>query len=183
MNIVDIVIVILLLGGLILGYQRGFVLQLISIAGLVISYVAAYFYYAKVAEWLRSVIPPDSFTAYQKYDKVINGFHLDVYIYNVVAFALIFFAVKIVLSWIGHLLDWVTKAPILNLLNRTLGAVLALVEAVIVIIVIVNVMKIIPQDGVQQLLNGSVIAEQIFEHMPLLNHYLHQIWNQNSKMM
>jgi uncharacterized membrane protein required for colicin V production len=178
MNTLDFIMLALAAGGLILGYWRGFIAQIVSLAGFFIAYIAAFQFYRDFAPVLQRAFALPASTSYQKYEFAVKALHLDTYIYNALAFALLFFGVKLSLSVIGRLLNFIAKAPGLNFVNRWTGAMLGVAEALLLIIISVNVMTIIPSDGVQKLLSGSELAPYLINHLPSLAGRLHDLWKQ-----
>jgi uncharacterized membrane protein required for colicin V production len=176
MNGLDWALLALTAGGLILGYYRGFVGQLISFAGLFVAYIVAYKFYGTLAPVLRSTISLPSFEAYQKYEFIIKGLNLETYFVNALSFALLFFGVKLVLVVAGQVLNLIAKAPGLNMVNRWTGALLGLAEALLLVIVAVNVMAILPSDSIQQLLSGSTLAPYAIHGIPAIAGKLQQLW-------
>lgn len=150
------------------GFVRGFISQLVSFVGLFVAVLAAYLLYEQVAVIIAKMIPITAWHKYEDYELVINVFNLDTYFYNAIAFGVVFFAVKIGLSIIAYLLNFIAKAPVLNLMNKLGGLLLASIEAAIVLIIAINVMSALPNDTVQQLLGDSAIAQSILTKMPLL---------------
>lgn len=181
LNTLDIIAAVVGIAALGLGYHRGFIAQLVSIAGLVVAYLAAFWLYDDVAPAIAHLFPMNRLQSEGKYAFLAEDLNLDVYVYNAVAFALIFFAVKIGLSLAGRLLHLITLIPGLKTLNKWSGALLALLEAAILFAVAVQVMIVIPSDGLQQTLKGSVAAGAVAEHTPELTGKLRDLWNRETK--
>lgn len=179
LNTIDIVAAVAAVAALALGYHRGFIAQLVSIAGLFVAYLAAYWLYDDVAPVIANLFPMNQLQSYGKYAYLVEGLNLNVYVYNAVAFALLFFAVKIGLSVVGRLLHLITLVPGLKKLNKWSGAALALLETVILFAVAVQVMIVIPSDSLQQTLKGSVAAEYIGELTTEYTSKLREMWNRD----
>jgi uncharacterized membrane protein required for colicin V production len=178
LNTLDFIMLTLAAGGLIVGYWRGFIAQIVSLAGFFIAYIVAFQFYRDFAPVLQRTFALPASSSYQKYEFAVNILHLDTYIYNALAFALLFFGVKLALSVIGRLLHFIAKVPGLNFVNRWSGALLGIAEALLLIIISINVMTIIPSDGVQKLLSGSVFAPYLINHLPSFAGKLHDLWKQ-----
>jgi len=163
----DIVFSVALIGGMMLGYSRGFINQLISIAGLLIAYLVAVTFYDDIAPALRAMLPFSTNETYRQYDAIVQGLQLDKYIYNALAFALLFFIVKFGLTIVGYVLNFIAKAPGLNMLNKWCGALLALAEVTILIIIAVHVLNAWPSANVQGWVKNSRIAPYVLEQAPL----------------
>jgi uncharacterized membrane protein required for colicin V production len=182
MNGLDWAVAVLVMTGLILGYYRGFVSQLVSIAGLFIAYVVAFTFYKDVAPWIAGVLSTASSEAYQKYDFFVKGFHLDTFVSNAIAFGLLLFGVKIALSIVGRILHWITLTPGIKTINQWTGALLGLTEAALIVIVVVNVMVVIPNDTTQKLLKESTLAPHILNAIPSVSDKLNELWNSKTKV-
>jgi len=180
-NTLDMIAAVLAVAALALGYHRGFVVQLVSAAGLIIALLAAYWLYEDVAQAVAALLPVDKFESYGKYAFVVEDLNLDVYVYNAVAFAIVFFVVKIGLSIVGRLLHLIVQIPGLKTLNKWSGAALALLEAVVLFAVAVQVMNIIPSDPVQRTLQSSVSADYVSKYTPELTTRLREWWNEERR--
>jgi uncharacterized membrane protein required for colicin V production len=179
LNLLDWIMIGLAAAGLLLGYIRGFVAQLVSVAGFAAAYIIAYLFYDDLAPLIRSWITGNKIESYQKYDFLVKGLHLDVYISNAVAFALLFFGVKLALVVVGNLLHFVVKAPGLSFLNRWSGALLGLAEALIIVLVGVHVLTIMPSDKVQGQLAHSAIAPHVLKDWPAVTDKINELWKRD----
>ncbi|WP_240421442.1 CvpA family protein [Paenibacillus periandrae] len=181
MNGLDWAAVVLILSGLILGYYRGFVSQLVSIVGLFIAYIVAFTFYKDVAIWLVEWFATLNTEAATKYDFFIKGLHLDTYVSNAIAFGLLLFGVKIVLSIVGKILHWITLTPGIKTINQLAGAILGLAEVGIIVVVAIQVMTVIPNDTTQHLLKDSTTAPYFLSALPAVSDKLQELWNSKPK--
>ena len=62
----DLLIIFLLLGGLITGFRRGFIVQIIHMTGFIVALIVAYLYYKQLAEKFVLWIPYPGVTAGSK---------------------------------------------------------------------------------------------------------------------
>lgn len=166
MNTLDWIIAVLFIVGGIYGYSRGFISQLVSIIGLFLAYVTAYLFYDDIAPWVQHTVPLTSFAAYQKYQIVLKGIDLDQYLYNAIGFILIFLGTKISLTVLGHFLNIFSKLPGIHMANKWSGAMLALVEVLLLLIIAVNVLEYLPSEQVQKLLDQSQAVSFFSDHVP-----------------
>lgn len=178
LHTLDYVLLAVLLIGLLLGYFRGFITQIVSIAGFVLAYLVAFYFYKDTAPVLRSAIASPTYQSYEQYAYIVKGLNLDTYFFNALAFAILFFGVKIALVVIGRALNMLAKTPGINVLNRWSGALLGLAEALLIVIIAVNVMTILPSDGVQKLMAESSIAPYLINELPHVAGKLHELWKQ-----
>jgi uncharacterized membrane protein required for colicin V production len=163
-NIVDITAAVLLIGGTAYGYHRGLIRQLISLTSFIVAYVVAFAFYDDVAPILRGLIPLTAFEPVEKYEEIVQGLRLDVYVYNALAFALLLFLIKIGLNVAGHLLDWLSRVPGLNMANRWSGALLALAEATLLIVIAVHVIQYVPAGAVREAFSESRVSEWVLQY-------------------
>lgn len=178
MNSLDIAVCVVVVGLIVLGYIRGFVRQLLSIAGLVAALAAAYFFYEAGAEWIKAYVPLETIQSYDKYRVWVEGLRLDVYFYNAVAFLLIFWLVRLGLAVAGGLLHLITLVPGLHAMNKWSGALLGLAEGLVLTIITLHVLTIVPSDGVQGTLDQSRIAPALLKYAPVITELLDDLWNQ-----
>jgi uncharacterized membrane protein required for colicin V production len=178
MNGFDYTLLALAVCGLILGYFRGFIAQIISFVGFFIAYVIAFKFFRDFSPILRGMIPLPTEANYQQYAFIVKGLNLDTYIFNALAFAILFFGVKLALSVVGKLLNIIAAVPGLNLMNRWSGALLGLAEALLIILIAVNVMVIAPSESLQKLLSSSLLAPYLINDLPSLAGKLQGLWKQ-----
>lgn len=180
MNGLDWTAAALVVAGTLLGYYRGLVSQIVSVAGLIIAYVVAFSFYKQTAPWIAGALSLPAYESYQKFEFLVKGLHLDTYMYNAIAFALLLFGVKFALSLIGRVLNWIALTPGLKTINQWSGALLGLAEAAVLLVVAVQVMTVIPNDAVQHLLKTSKSAPYILEALPTVTDKLHELWNKQT---
>jgi uncharacterized membrane protein required for colicin V production len=176
LNGLDWAIGVAVLAGFALGFSRGLISQLISIAGLFIAYVVAVKWYGEVAPWISQWIAAPSGAAYPNYEFLVKGLNLDVYISNAIAFSVLFFGTKFALSIGGRVLHLFAAIPGIKTVNQTAGAILGLIEAAVLVVVAVNAMTIVPSEKVQQLLKQSLAAPYVINGLPIVADQLREIW-------
>ncbi|MNC40689.1 Colicin V production protein [compost metagenome] len=168
MNKLDLAVLVLGLLAFILGYRRGFVLQLVSFLSLAVAWIAAYLFYDDLAPYVARFLPVEAWVDNSSYSSWLKGLRLDQYVIGAVSFALLVFGVKLILTAAGHLLNILAKVPGLNLINRWSGGVLGLAEAAVLAAVAIQVMAVLPYESVQSLLDGSRAAEWSMQQVSVL---------------
>ncbi|WP_213585120.1 CvpA family protein [Paenibacillus sp. J2TS4] len=168
MNIVDLIVAVTIIASFAAGYRKGLISQLVSVVGLVAAILAAFFFYANVAGYLAKWIPLKTFTANSDYEFLLDHFQLETYIYNAIAFVLLFFVVKIGWHGVGRLLHAVVKVPGLNGLNRWAGAILAMLEAFLILTLLVFLLIAVPSDPLQEVLEQSAAVPYLLQWPPLV---------------
>ncbi|MBT2716327.1 CvpA family protein [Bacillus sp. ISL-57] len=172
----DLAILAILLIGLLIGLKRGFILQAVHMTGFIVAFIAAYVFYGDLAPNLKLWIPfptmGDSSTLNMFFDTV----GLDTAYYNAIAFAIIFFAAKILWQMIGSMLNFITHLPILKQLNRWGGGILGFLEVYLIMFIILYIAAMLPMDSIQKPLTGSFLAESIVKHTPFLSEQVKELW-------
>lgn len=182
MHTLDYVLMSIIVLGLLIGYFRGFIAQIVSISGMILAYLVAFYFYKDLAPILKSAISLPTYQNYHKYEFILKGLNLDTYILNAISFALLFFGVKLALLIIGRALNVLAKTPGLNAINRWSGALLGFIEALLIIVIAVNVMTIVPSDGAQKLLASSYLAPYLINELPQVAGKLHDLWKQGNSI-
>lgn len=172
----DVVLLGMLIIGFFIGLKRGFILQLIHMVGAIIALIVAYVYYEDLAGKLTLWIPYPSIEPGSTLNMVLDGVGFEDAFYNVIAFAIIFFAVKIVLGIIGSMLDFVAGLPVIRTLNVWAGGILGFIEMYVLIFILLYIAVLLPIESIQQWLDGSFIGKAIIEHTPFLSGEFKKWW-------
>ena len=102
----------------------------------------------------------------------IGGFFANI-ILNIIAMAAVFFAVLIIMSIIGGVLDIVGKLPVINTFNRAGGLAAGLLIGTAVTWLLLAAASLLfatpANEGINQLVEGSLIAKKMFDGQFLLN--------------
>lgn len=178
MNIMDWIIILLLIGGLVIGFKRGLIRQAIHLAGFIAAYILAFKFYDDFAPMLMSWMPLNQIEAYNSFSFVAEALQVDRLIYNAIAFALIFFGTKLGLTLVGNVLHIVASLPGLSIFNRFGGLALGLLEVALILIIAVNVMAVLPWEKGNQLLSQSMLGSYLVDHVPVLAEKLQQLWQE-----
>lgn len=177
----DLLILVILIVGILVGGRRGFVVQAIHMFGFIIAIIVALFYYKSLAQKFLLWIPYPGFAESATSTLELIGLDVDRTFYRIIAFALIFFATKLVLQIIGSMLDFLKYLPILGSINRLLGAVLGLVECYFLLFIALYVLALLPLEGLQVRLDNSFITGLMLEHTPIISSLFQNWWYIYSK--
>ncbi|MBE1554465.1 CvpA family protein [Sporosarcina limicola] len=172
----DLLILFLLLGGLITGFRRGLIVQIIHMTGFIVALVVAYTYYKQLAEKFVLWIPYPGVTAGSKLSMTIEQLDLDETFYRLLAFVLIFLVVKFGLQLIASMFDFLKYLPVLGFIARFGGAMLGFVEFYILMFLILYLIAMLPIDFVQNMISNSLLANTMFEHTPILSESVKKWW-------
>ncbi|MDQ0161124.1 CvpA family protein [Bacillus alveayuensis] len=172
----DLILLFFLLGGILIGVKRGFILQIIYFAGFIIAYIVAVMYYDDLAQNLKLWIPYPQVGEESPVFALVNGEHLENSYYRAVSFFLLFVGTKIALHIIGSMLDFVAMLPILKQINRILGAIFGFVETYLLLFLALFIAALLPIESIQHLLSNSILANLIVNHTPYFSDKIHELW-------
>lgn len=142
MSIFDIIVLVCIAVALFAGLRKGLIGQVVSLAGVCAGVWLSVKFSAEVGAWLSGWMA------------------LDEKLLRVIAFVLIFFVVALGLTLAGRLLEKVIKVVMLGWVNRLLGAVLALVECLLVLCLLLMAFDAI--NGTFSLVSADTLAGTIF---------------------
>ena len=172
----DLLIIILLIGGLLTGFRRGLIVQIIHMTGFIAALVIAYLYYRQLAEKFVLWIPYPGVTADSKLSFVVGELDLDGTFYNLLAFVLIFIVVKFGLQLIASMFDFLKYLPILGFIARITGAIFGFIEFYILIFLVLYLALMLPIEFVQTFIGKSTLADAMFDHTPWLSETVKKWW-------
>lgn len=172
----DLLILIILVAGLIVGAKRGLIVQAMHMGGFLIALIVAYIYYKPLAELFVLWVPYPGFTEDTMVAVVIESLDIDATFYNILAFAVIFFIMKFILQIIASIFDFIMYLPVLNSINRLLGAVLGLIEFYLLLFIALYVLALVPIDSIQVILNKSILTGLVLEHTPIITSMFQHWW-------
>jgi len=173
---IDIIILILLLAGFITGARRGLIVQLIHMTGFIIALIVAYTYYKPLAEKFVLWIPFPAITTGSKLTIAVDSLDLDQTFYRIIAFAIIFIAVKFALQLLASMFDFLKYLPILGFVSNIAGAILGFIEFYFIMFVLLYVLALLPIDLIQNLIANSVLTGWMLEHTPILSELVKKWW-------
>lgn len=172
----DLIILVLLIAGLVTGFKRGLIVQLIHMTGFIIALIVAYIYYKPLAEKFVLWIPYPAVDANSMLTFARDRLDLDQTFYQLIAFAIIFFAVKFALQLLASMFDFLKYLPVLGWISKFAGAILGFVEFYFIIFVILYIIALLPIGALQNLIGDSVFAGLLLEHTPILSETVKNWW-------
>ncbi|MGX7596118.1 CvpA family protein [Planococcus plakortidis] len=172
----DLILLVLLLAGILVGFKRGLVLQFLHMVGFIVALIVAYTYYKPLAENFVLWVPYPTVDETSRFAIAVEQLNLDETFYQLLAFALIFFVVKFLLTLIASMFDFIKYIPVLGFLSRIFGGILGLIEAHILLFIGLYVFALLPIDGIQNQIENSGIARAILEHTPYFSEKVKEWW-------
>ena len=142
MVIVDFLIIALIILFGYYGYKTGFVKTVVDTAGIVLVFVIAYLFKDPIAEWFSFNLPFFNFWGSFKGVSILN-----VVIYQLIAFIIIFTALMVVYALLVKITSLVEKILkwtfILKLPSKVLGLIFGLCEGIAVASIILMILTIL----------------------------------------
>ena len=177
----DLLILLILIAGVIIGWRRGLVVQAIHMFGFIIAILVALIYYKSLAQQFLLWIPYPGFAESATSILGLEQLDVDRTFYRVIAFAIIFFITKLILQILGSMLDFLKYLPVLGPINRLLGAVLGFMELYFLLFIGLYVLALLPLEGLQARLDSSIFTGLILEHTPIISSLFQNWWYIYSK--
>lgn len=170
------ILFIILVISFFIGYRRGFILQILHVAGLIVSFIVAYLYYEDVAHYIRLWIPFPQLSEDSGLTLLVDSFGAEMVYYNGLAFIILFFVTKIVMQVFASLFEFLAHLPVLHFINGWLGGILGFLEGLVVLVIVLHLAALIQWDILQALLQNSSFAQMIFEYTPIISNELKELW-------
>ena len=165
-SVVDIVLLILIAFGALLGFKRGFTRELVSLIGIFAILILSYILKNPVSVILYKYFPFFNFGGIFKDITIIN-----ILVYEAIAFFLVFFMLTIVFRFlllVTKIFEKIlTITIILGIPSKILGAILGAVQSVIYIFVVLYIISL-PTFNFKAI-NDSKVATTILDKTPVLN--------------
>lgn len=141
MNIVDIIIVILLLLGALMGFKKGALKSIVSFLGLIIVFVLSYSLKNVLVKYFYGNLPFFDFKGYVKGASVLN-----IFFYEILAFVIIAVILMAIVSFIAKLSGFIQKildaTVILGLFSRIVGIFVGILEMYAILFVSLYILNL-----------------------------------------
>lgn len=173
---IDIILIVLFLAALMSGYRKGLIFQLVKLVTLIIAFIVAYIYFKPLSEKFLLWVPYPSITENTVLKYATDTLDISMSFYQLLAFAVIFFVVKLVLSFFTSIFDFLKHVPVLGVFNSFLGAILGLIQSYFMIFIVLYIFALLPIDAVQKYIESSILTTLILEYTPIISKYLQSIW-------
>ena len=166
MGVVDIIILIFLAFGALLGFKRGFTRQLVSLVGIFVIIILSYFFKNPISIFLYNNLPFFNFGGIFKDITVLN-----ILVYEVIAFFIVFLILTIIFRILVKLTKWFEKllnaTIILGIPSKILGAVLGIVQNLIYTFIVLYIFSL-PTFNLD-IIKDSKVGNLILDKTPILN--------------
>lgn len=166
MQIVDIVILLMLGLGLVVGFKRGFFQQTVKSLGGILVVVLALIFSSSLALFLIEKLPAFNFGGLFKGISSMN-----ILVYELIAFAILLFIFGLIFRLALTIAKIIEKSldatVVLAIPSRIFGALMGLIEAYVIIFVILYILTL-PVFNIT-LINDSKYKPMILESTPLMS--------------
>ena len=169
--IVTLIIIFLLISGWMNGLRRGFILQVVHLAGFLGSLFIAWYFYDDLAPHLAKIIPAPG-SSNGTWGAVESVLPVQATFYNCIAFIIVLIVARLIIGMIGRTIDGFARLPILRSFNKLLGGVLGLAETYLIVFIAIALFFFIP--GTEHFVRDSGLAMSILEKTPYLSDTLKQ---------
>ena len=172
MNLLDIAIVFILVMFAIVGFKRGIIRELASVIGIIIVFILSYTFKGFLGDFLCTILP------FFKFNGVIEGYtSINLLFYQIIAFIILFglflSIYEIVLNISNVLQKLVNLTLVFIIPSKILGAILSVIEGVVIIFVVLLFLMIPLKDN--DLFKGSTLASKIIYETPILSNSTREI--------
>lgn len=161
MNIIDIVILLFLLCGAVLGFKKGIIKSVVSLAGTIAILALSFYLKNPLSVFLYTYLPFFNFTV-----SAIN-----ILIYEGIAFLIVFSVLSVILRIIINVsgfIEFLLKCTIiLAIPSKILGAIFGLIEAYVLTFIILFVLVSLNLNI--DLITNSKFADKILSNTPIIS--------------
>lgn len=147
MNLLDFILLIPIVWLCIRGFQKGLIIELASLIGIILGIIAAYYYAGYVQDLIKDYFSFKEHTS------------------RIIAYILIFLAVMLVVYLIGKMVEGVIDVIALGWLNKMLGAIIGLAKGIVLVGIILYIFE--KTDTRQKVITPAVKEKSMFYH-PLM---------------
>ena len=176
LNIFDVGIILLLIMFLIVGFKNGVIREAFALIGIIAVFILSFVFKGLLGNLMCIILP------FFKLSGIIEGFSvINILIYQIIAFMLVFAILltiyEIFLKISKFIQKLVNLTIILILPSKLLGAVVSLINGVIVLYAVFIVLMIPLKNS--ELFTGSTMVNQILYKTPILsqssNNYINTV--------
>lgn len=174
MNLVDIIVIVIIIFGGIVGYKRRFISELVHFCGFIVMLLAAFLFKNPVAALLYEHLP------FINLPGILSGVSvLNILIYEILAFFIVFIALYLIfllILKISHLIDNLfDENELFSTPSKLGGFVIGLVENYFVAFIVLYILTLPLFD--LEMVRDSKLRTTILSKTPVLNLYVNSAVN------
>ena len=169
MNIVDVLIILVILFGGIIGFKNGFTKQLVSFVGFILVVILSFVFKNPVSQFFYSVLP------FFKFGGVLKGVTvLNIALYEIMAFLVVLLVLMVILRILLKITGLIEKilkfTIILGIPSKILGAIVGLIEYSVVVFIALYIISLPFFDS--EIIGKSKYKDKILNNMPILSGFV-----------
>lgn len=154
---------------MVIGYRRGFVLQLLHLVGTISAIIISAMNYETLSARFEMIMPYPS-TAQSVNNPLLPDLaNAEYAFYDMIAFFIIFAVSKILIQLIVSAFDYLQQISVFGIAGEIAGLLLGLIEMIYILTVIIFVLAVIPLEFIQNAIDESGLAIFIMEHTFILS--------------
>ncbi|WP_225046671.1 CvpA family protein [Lacticaseibacillus kribbianus] len=160
------------------GARRGLMLQLVHVAGYVLSFMLATALYKGLANQISLLVPYPSATEQSRFVFFDNqvGLTLDAAFYRGVAFVTVLALGWLVTRFVALWLHDLKYRPLDSHVNWLLGGFLNVAMGYLFIFLLLYLVALIPIGGLQDMLANSLVGRAMVRYSPVLTKLFTTLW-------
>ena len=165
MKISEIVIIIIILLGALIGFKKGAIKEIFELVGTISIIIIAYLLKGYLASFLIKLLPFFNFKGY------VGLYSINFLIYDVISFIIIFVLLYCILNILINLAGFIDKLINLSVIfvlpSKIIGLVLGMVNALVFVFLLCYIAMQIPHT--QKYVMESKVSTSILERTPIVN--------------
>lgn len=166
MNAVDIIIIIILIFGALAGLKKGIIKSIVSFVGLIIVFVAAFYFKNALSEFLYTNLPFFKFGG-----DFANLSLINIIIYEVIAFLILVIIFGLILKLIVAVTGLVEKVLdltiVLGFISKLLGLIFGLFETYFILFILLFLLNCLP--ATNNYIEESYLGQRILNSSPIIS--------------
>ncbi|MBE4908209.1 CvpA family protein [Bacillus luteolus] len=178
----DLILIIILLMGFLIGLKRGFILQIVHLTGFIVAFIVAYVYSGDLAPAIKLWVPYVTLGDNETITFLFESTNLEAAYYRAIAFAMLFFGTKVILQIVGSMLDFLAHLPILKQINGWAGGMLGFIEIYLLVFIVLYIGALMPIETVQGYIQESFMAKTIVQNTPIFSGKIKDLWIEHIAM-
>ncbi|MFB9859764.1 CvpA family protein [Salinicoccus siamensis] len=164
-----LILLILLIAGMVIGYRRGMVLQLLHLIGTLSAIIISAKNYEKLAARFDMVMPYPSTSDTLTNPLMPELANAEYAFYNMTAFFIIFIISKIIIQLIVSAFDYLQQISVFGIVGDIVGTLLGLIEMVYILAVFLTMIALVPLDFIETMVGESGLAQFLLDNTFILS--------------
>jgi len=174
MTVLDIIVLLFLLLGALIGFKKGFIKTMVSLIGIILVIVISFYLKNPIADFMIRYFP------FFKFDGFFEGLTaLNILMYETIAFLLVFVFLSCILGIIINITGIIEKllnlTVVLGFFSKILGAIAGILE--MLVIVYIALFALSQFSATNKLVMESKVSTKILARTPILSNVVGGSYN------